>query len=78
MPSIDKIGPYRLFFYSEEGNEPAHVHIQRERATAKFWLQPVRLARSRRFSDHELQKLQKLVEENQEKILEAWNEHFSH
>ena len=78
MPSIDKVGPYRLFFYSEEGNEPAHVHIQRERATAKFWLQPVRLARSHRFPDHELQKLQKLVEENQEKLLEAWNEYFRH
>lgn len=76
MPSIERIGPYRLFFYSEEGNEPPHVHVQRERATAKFWLQPVRLARSRRFADHELQKLQKMVEENQERILERWNEHF--
>ena len=77
MPSIETIGPYRLFFYSEEGHKPPHVHIQRERATAKFWLQPVRLARSRRFADHELQKLHNLVEENQEKILERWNEHFS-
>ena len=76
MASIERIGPYRLFFYSEEGSEPPHVHVERERATAKFWLQPARLARSRRFPDHELQRLQKLVEDNQEKILEAWNEHF--
>ncbi len=77
MPSIDAIGPYRLFFCSEEGNEPPHVHVQRERATAKFWLQPVRLARSRGFADHELQRLQKLVEETEERILEKWDEHFS-
>ena len=76
MPTIDDIGPYKLFFYSAEGTEPPHVHIRRDRATAKFWLAPARLARSRRFSDHELRSLQKMVEDNQEKILEVWNEHF--
>ena len=76
MPAIDDIGPYKLFFYSSEGNEPPHVHIRRGRATAKFWLNPVRLARSRRFSDRELRELQTIVEENHPRILEAWNEHF--
>jgi hypothetical protein len=78
VPSVKRIGPYRLYFYSEEGDEPPHVHIQRERATAKFWLQPVRLARSRRFADHELLKIEKLVEENEEEIWETWHEHFGH
>lgn len=76
MPAIDDIGPYRFFFYSAEGSEPPHVHIRRDRATAKLWLQPVRLAKSRRFADHELRAIHKLVEENQERILEAWHEHF--
>jgi hypothetical protein len=53
MPAIDDIGPYRLFFYSAEGNERPHVHIRRERATAKFWINPVRLARSSGFKDHD-------------------------
>jgi hypothetical protein len=78
MPAIDVIGPYRLFFYSAEGVEPPHVHVRRDRATAKFWLNPVRLAKSRRFSDHELRIILKLVEENRVRILEAWNVHFSH
>ncbi len=77
MPTIGDIGPYKLFFFSAEGTEPPHVHIRRDRATAKFWLSPVRLARSRRFSDHELRSLQNLVEENESKILEIWNEHFN-
>jgi hypothetical protein len=77
MPTVDDIGPYKLFFYSAEGSEPPHVHVRRDRATAKFWLNPVRVARSRRFSDHELRSLQKLVEEHKEKILEACNEHFN-
>jgi hypothetical protein len=78
MPTINTIGPYRLFFYSAEGVEPPHVHIRRDRATAKFWLNPTRLAKSSRFSDHELRILHKLVDENQTEILAAWNEHFSH
>lgn len=78
MPTIDDTGPYKLFFYSAEGNEPPHVHIRRDRSTAKFWLNPVRVAHSRRFSDHELNYLQKLIEEHKEKILEVWNEHFNH
>jgi hypothetical protein len=78
MPTIDGIGPYKLFFYSAEGSESPHVHIRRDRAIAKFWLDPVRLARSRGFGDHELRTIHKTVEENRERILEAWNEHFSH
>ena len=77
MPPIDDIGPYKLFFYSAEGTEPPHVHIRRDRCTAKFWLSPVRLARSRRFGDSELRSLQDLVEGNKVRILEAWNEYFN-
>jgi hypothetical protein len=78
MPTIDDIGPYKLFFYSAEGAEPPHVHVRRDRATAKFWLNPIRLSWSRRFGDHELRSVQKVVEENKDRILEAWHEHFSH
>jgi hypothetical protein len=76
VPTIDHIGPYKLFFYSAEGSEAPHVHVRRNRATAKFWLNPVRLARSRRFNDHDLLALQRIVEENEGRILEAWHEHF--
>lgn len=78
MPTIDDIGPYKLFFYSAEGSEAPHVHVRRDRATAKFWLNPVRLARSRRFSDHELRAIQAILEQNEARILEAWHEHFGH
>lgn len=77
MPTIDDIGPYKFFFYSADGSEPPHVHVRRDRATAKFWLDPVRVARSRRFSDRELRTIQKMVEENTERIMGVWNEHFS-
>jgi len=77
MPTILRIGPFRFFFYSNENGEPAHIHIQRENMLAKFWLKPVVLASSTRFSPKELRQLQQLVVENKETFLEAWNEHFS-
>jgi hypothetical protein len=44
---------------------------------AKFWLKPVALASSTRFSPKDLRKLEILVTENRELLLEAWNEYFS-
>ncbi|KAF3981057.1 MAG: DUF4160 domain-containing protein [Methylococcales symbiont of Hymedesmia sp. n. MRB-2018] len=71
------IGSFRFFFYSNENGEPAHIHIQRDNMLAKFWLRPVILASSTRFSSKELRKLETLVLENKELFLETWNEYFS-
>ena len=77
MPTVLRVGAYRFYFYSNEKGEPPHIHVQRERFLAKFWLIPVALAGSKRFASHELRTLQKHVEENRERFLEAWNEHTS-
>jgi hypothetical protein len=76
VPTVARIGPYRFFFFSNEGVEPAHVHIQREQALAKFWLLPVVLASSSGFASHELRRLQGLVEEHLEHFQESWREFF--
>ena len=76
MPTILRIGSYRFFFYSNEKGEPPHIHVQRERFLAKFWLSPVALPGSKRFASHELRTIQKHVEENRKLFLEAWNEHI--
>ena len=50
MPTVLRDGPYRFYFYSHELNEPPHVHIDRDDLSAKFWLEPVSLARNLRFN----------------------------
>jgi hypothetical protein len=77
MPTILRKGPYRFYFYSNEKGESPHIHVQRERFLARFWLQPVALASSKRFSSHELRAIKRLVEEYKDEFLEAWNEHAS-
>lgn len=41
MPTALRSGPYRVYFFSHESNEPAHVHIDRDQASCNFWLSPV-------------------------------------
>ena len=76
MPTILKLGAYRFFFYANERNEPAHVHVERGGEKAKFWLDPVRLQHSGGFSRVEISRIQKLVGDNREHLLGRWNEFF--
>lgn len=74
MPTVLRDGPYRVYFYSHEANEPAHVHVDREDVSAKVWLEPVGLARNQGFPSHELRKILRLIVQHQARLLEAWNE----
>ena len=76
VPSIEGIpGPYRFYFYSFDCNEPPHVHVQRQRQTCKFWLQPVALAANNRLDQRELGRIRHIILEYHGKIIGAWHEH---
>jgi hypothetical protein len=77
MPEILRIGRFRFFFFSREGHEPRHVHVEQAKRYAKFWLEPIELAESRGFRGTELRELHSLVAQNREKFILAWDEHFS-
>lgn len=76
MPTVLRSGPYRVYFYSHEPNEPPHMHVDRDHRTAKFWLEPVSLARNLGFSARELTRIEVLVEHHRHELLEAWNGYF--
>ena len=77
MPTVLRIGAFRFFFYVNEGQEPAHIHVQADNRLAKFWLQPVNLASSIGFNAKQLNQLLGLVRENESLFLEAWNDFFN-
>lgn len=66
MPTVLIFRSYRFYFYSHEPNEPAHIHVDRDRLSAKFWLNPVSLARNLGFNARELRVLEEIIERNQE------------
>ena len=70
------IGLYRFFFFSNEGNEPPHVHIESGDRYAKFWLNQVRLASGRGYNRKTLNMLQRMVQDNVTKFMEKWNAYF--
>ncbi len=77
MPTVLRSGPYRVYFYSHEPNEPPHVHADRDDQSAKFWLRPVALAQNLGFSPVELRRIQRMLEENESILLEKWNAKFA-
>ena len=76
MPTVLRSGPYRLFFYSGDRGEPPHVHVERESSVAKLWLDPVRLERNVGFRAAELRRIERIVVDNQSRLLEAWHDYF--
>lgn len=77
MPTVLRTGPYRFFFYAGDRDEPPHIHVERDKNIAKFWLDPVRLQNSGGFSRTELNRIQKLVDEKREDLLRNWNDYFN-
>ena len=77
MPRIPIPGPYTFRFYSNENNEPPHVHALYDGGVAKFWLEdPPRLAYSKKLAPHRVRNIESLVSENRTLLLEEWREHF--
>ncbi len=77
MPTVFWDGPYRFFFYSQDREEPPHIHVRRDDLEAKFWVDPIQLEREGGFPAHELRKIEKIIVERREEILTAWHEFYS-
>jgi len=76
VPTIFRIGPYRFYFYSHEPNEPPHVHVDRDKCSAKFWLKKVVLSDNLGFAKKELNELHEIVNKHQKQFLDAWYGYF--
>jgi hypothetical protein len=77
VPNLGRTGGFRFFFYSNEGSEPPHVHVEKGSSTAKLWLTPVSVARSDGLAAKELNTLVRIVEERRTGFLKAWNDYFA-
>lgn len=76
VPTVLLIEGFRFFFFSNEGTEPPHVHVEAGDGHAKFWLSPVELVSAQRLKQHDVRRARLLVEEHRTAFLEKWNEYF--
>lgn len=85
MPQIFRIGPYIIYFWSNENKplEPIHVHIAEGRATAnatKVWItrsgKALLCNNSSRIPKKDLTNLIRVIEANSTLIIDQWYSHF--
>ena len=67
---------FPFFFFSNEGSEPQHIHVERGDGLPKFWLQPVELVEVYQMKQQEVRQARILVEQHQALFLEKWHEYF--
>lgn len=85
MPQVFRIGPYRIYFWSNENEplEPVHVHIvegtPRKDAT-KVWItssgKSLLADNKSHIPDRILKNLMRFIEANSEEIVDRWYQQF--
>ena len=76
MPTVLFIKGFRFFFYSNEGFEQQHIHVEKGDAVAKFCLEDIELEYNYGFKPGDLKILFELIEGNQDYFKQKWNEYF--
>jgi hypothetical protein len=77
MPTIFRKLGFRFFFYSNEGNEPPHVHVEKGDGDGKYWIEPVKKSYMRNFKKREEKQVNQIVHDEQETFKKKWYEFFS-
>ena len=76
MPTVLKFRGHRFFFFSNESNEPPHIHVETAEKYAKFWIKPISLASSIGYNAKELRQLREIIEKNRDFLEEKWHDYF--
>ena len=81
MSTILFIYGWRVFFYSNEGDEPLHVHAQKGDMECKFWLYSetfeIEEAYSFNLNPAANKEIRKIIFEHFDYIISEWNNHFN-
>jgi hypothetical protein len=77
MPVILRVKGYRFWFYEADLDEPPHVHVGKEEREAKYWLDPVRIARAGRLNPVNLREIERIIKDNLDFLLSAWEKEQS-
>lgn len=77
VPTVLIFHGFRFFFVSLDRGEPVHIHVEKGSAYAKYWLEPLSLARSHGFKPHELAQIRRIVQKHQKTFIRRWHEFFA-
>ena len=75
MPTVLRIDSFRFHFYSDEGNEPLHIHVATPDGEVKFWLEPIRLLANDGVPAHTVREIECLVFKHRDFQRQKFNEY---
>jgi hypothetical protein len=82
MPSILTVSGWRLYFYSNENDEPVHIHARKGGMECKFQLikeeYDIQEVWSNGLTISGRREIRKIIFENFEYIIIRWDEYFTY
>lgn len=82
MPTILLVMGWRFFFYSNERNEPIHIHCRKAEKECKYWLDTqnfdIQEAYNYSMNNKDKREVKKIIFEYFEFIEQEWNQFQSH
>jgi hypothetical protein len=77
MPTVLRDAGLRFHFFSSDGHEPPHVHVDGSGRKAKVWIVDARVAKNGGFNELELRRIEQVVADRRTQLPQAWNDHFA-
>lgn len=76
MPTILLLHGWRFYFYSNEGNEPVHIHAEKAERECKYWLDveafEINPAFVSNMSPRDTREVRRIIFENFDYIVSEW------
>ena len=80
MPTILLENGWRFFFYSNELNEPVHIHVEKADKECKYWLKvedfEIVEVVSYNLSSSDKREVKKIIYEHFDYIVSEWKRYF--
>jgi len=74
VPVVFRELGFVFFFYSNEGQEPIHIHVRKAGGFAKFWMEPIDLEFSQGLKVQDIRLAEELIVAHSDIIIQRWNE----
>ncbi len=77
MPTVLYVMGWRFFFYSNERNEPMHIHAKKGDSECKYWLDSeaydIRQAFAYNMQPRDVRDVRRIIFEHFDYIVEEWH-----
>ncbi len=81
MPTVLLMAGWRLYFWSNENNEPIHIHAEKGEKECKFWLDvdsfEIKIAYEYGLTPQARREIKKIIYLHFDYIVSEWNKFFN-